>query len=231
MSLGELERLLARVDVLESLPPSELRELAAGCSLERLRARETMLVGPREHAGRVIVLLEGRARVYEPGPRDRRLTVSVAEAGTVVGAAGLAPRPRGLRVEAAMPSSLCLVARGAFEGTIRRNPEVGLRLLGVLGERIGVLEERLADLAYKDVKARLAGAVLRLVEGEGVVTPAGLAITTPYTHRQLASMVGANRVAVTKALGKLRDEGTVEVKKRRIHVADPEALRRAAGEG
>ncbi len=64
-----------------------------------------------------------------------------------------------------------------------------------------------------------------------MVTPAGLAITTPYTHRQLASMVGANREAVTKALGKLRDEGTVEVKKRRIHVADPKALRRAAGEG
>ena len=30
----------------------------------------------------------------------------------------------------------------------RRNPEVGLRVVRVLGERIGILEERLAELAY-----------------------------------------------------------------------------------
>jgi hypothetical protein len=40
-----------------------------------------------------------------------------------------------------MPSVLCLAALGAFEGVVRRNPEVGLRLVRVLGERIGVLEE------------------------------------------------------------------------------------------
>jgi hypothetical protein len=52
--------------------------------------------------------------------------------------ADLSERARGLRVGATMPSVLCLVA---FEGVVRRNPEVGLRLVRVLGERIGVLEE------------------------------------------------------------------------------------------
>jgi CRP-like cAMP-binding protein len=72
-----------------------------------------------------------------------------------------------LRVETAIPSLLCLVAWETFEGVVLRNPEVGLRRLRVLGERIGVLETRLADLAYRKVPARLAGAILRLVEGEG----------------------------------------------------------------
>jgi CRP/FNR family transcriptional regulator len=111
---------------------------------------------------------------------------------------------------------------------LRRNPEVGLRLVRVLGERIGVLETRLAELAYGGVTVRLAGAILRLMEGEGVMGLEGARLPTRYTHRQLGSMIGANREAVTRALGKLRRGGGIEVRERRIHVVDLEALRRAA---
>ena len=189
-----------------------------------------MMVGPREHARRVLVLLCGRATVYQPGPRGRRLTVSVAEAGTLVGAAGFSERARGLRLEASMPCVLCLLSWEAFEGVVRRNPEVGLRLLRVLGERIRVLEERLADMAHREVPARLASAILRLVEGEGVMGPEGGWLPTRYTHQQLASMIGANREAITRALKTLRERGALEVRGRRIHVVDREALKRAAWE-
>ncbi len=81
---------------------------------------------------------EGTAWVEKVGLSNFRV---LREAGTVVGVAGLSERARGLRVVATKPSLLCLVAFGAFEGVVRRNPEVGLRLVRVLGERIGVLEE------------------------------------------------------------------------------------------
>ena len=123
-----------------------------------------MTVEPREHARRVD-RAAGRARHgLRARPRGRGLTLSVAEAGTVVGVAGLSERARGVRVVATMPSLLCLVALEAFEGVARRNPEVGLRLVRVLGKRIGVLETRLAELAHGGVTARLAGAIVRLVE-------------------------------------------------------------------
>ncbi len=86
----------------------------------------------------------------------------------------------------------------------------------------------MADLAYRRVQARLAGPILRLVEGEGEMGSEGARLPTPYTHRQLASMIGANREATTRALGTLRERGIVEVKERRIHVADLEALNQAA---
>ena len=225
--MEELVRLLATVDVLETLTPKELREFASRASLDRLEARETMVVGPRVHARRML-LLEGRARLYEPGPRGRKLTVAVAEAGTVVGVAGLSERPRELRVEALVPSVLCFVGWGAFEEAARRNPEAGLRLSRALVDRIGVLEERLADVAYREVPARLANAILRLVESEGVMCREGPRLLTPYTHEQLASMIGANREATTRALGALRRQGVVQVRDRRVHVMNPEALHRTA---
>jgi CRP/FNR family transcriptional regulator, cyclic AMP receptor protein len=228
ISLADLERLLGRIDVLEGLRPQELRALASGALLDRLEARETMAVGPREHSRTMILLLEGRARLYEPGPRGRRLTLSMAEAGTVAGVAGLSARPRGLRVEAVAPSLVCMVRWEAFEEAVERNPEVGLRLSRILADRIGVLEERLAEVAHEEVPTRLAGAILRLVEGEGVVGPEGVRLPTPYTHAQLASMIGANREATTRAMGTLRDRGAVGVRYRRVYVRDLEALRRSA---
>jgi CRP/FNR family transcriptional regulator len=45
-------------------------------------------------------------------------------------------------------------------------------------------------------------------------------IPTRYTHQQLASMVGSNREAVTRAFGKLRKAGAVELRERQIYVTD-----------
>ncbi|MBX6765526.1 MAG: winged helix-turn-helix domain-containing protein, partial [Rubrobacteraceae bacterium] len=42
-------------------------------------------------------------------------------------------------------------------------------------------------------------------------------------------MIGANREAVTKALGGLRRAGMIEVRRRRIRVKDLPALGRVAG--
>jgi hypothetical protein len=50
---------------------------------------DAVLVAPEEHKDRLLLLLEGRARVYE-GPAGRELTVSLVEGGTLVGATGFA---------------------------------------------------------------------------------------------------------------------------------------------
>ncbi len=144
------------------------------------------------------------------------------------GATGFAPRPWGMRVEALESSIVCGVRQQAFEGLVERNPTLGTRVARLLGERLIETEGRLADLARKEVPERLASQILRLVASEGVVTREGYRILTRYTHQQLATMIGANREAVTRAFGKLRSEGGVELRERRIFVTDQEALKRAA---
>jgi CRP/FNR family transcriptional regulator, cyclic AMP receptor protein len=121
------------------------------------------------------------------------------------------------------------LGREDLERLVLDRPEVGLRMMDLLAERLAESNERMAEVAHKEVFPRLASQVLRLLEGEGVVDrEGGQRLRTAYTHEELGAMVGANRVAVTRALGRLQDEGMVEVRRRRIHVRDPEALRRIA---
>ncbi len=90
----------------------------------------------------------------------------------------------------------------------------------------------MADVALKKVSARLASLLLRLLETEcAVVSREGVGIRTRYIHEQLATMIGAKRVAVSRAMTRLRRGGAVEVKGRRVHLKDQAALRRAAEGG
>jgi hypothetical protein len=42
-------------------------------------------------------------------------------------------------------------------------------------------------------------------------------------------MIGANREAVTRAFGRLQDEGALQIRRHLIYVEDVKALERAAG--
>jgi CRP/FNR family transcriptional regulator, cyclic AMP receptor protein len=138
---------------------------------------------------------------------------------------------RDLYVRALEPSSVvCRVEREDLEALVRRNPEVGLGLARTLATQLMLMEDRWADVVEKEVSERLAGLLYMLVESEGVMTPEGPMIPTRYTHRQLASMIGSNREAVTRAFSELQGGGCVEVRNRRVYVRDLGALRRDAGE-
>jgi CRP/FNR family transcriptional regulator len=118
--------------------------------------------------------------------------------------------------------------REELEKLIMKTPEVGLRLIRELAQRLHASEARYADIVGKDVPARLATLILTLVDSEGVVSSESYRIRTHYTHEQLASMIGCKRVAVTRAFRKLEEGGAVKLKDRRIVVKDMDALKELA---
>jgi CRP/FNR family cyclic AMP-dependent transcriptional regulator len=225
---AEEHRLLAKVEILEGLPQAEVDYVATHSETIRLGKKGSF--APGEDSRRILVLLSGRVRVHEPSVGDQDLTFSVAEEGTVLGQTGVAPRrSRALRVEALEPSVLSVVAWEDFEDLVLRYPKVGVKTIRLLSERLAVCEVRLSDQVRKEVPARLAGLILRLSDHLGAVTNEGSRrIPIRYTHQQLASMVGSNREAVTRAFGKLRKAGAVKLRNRQIYVTDAEALNRLA---
>src|SRR5918994_2441737 len=152
--------------------------------------------------------------------------LSVVEEGSVFGEMALTGQSlQGLYVRALTPSTVVSLRREDVEHLIMKKPEVGLRLVQVLAERLRDSERRYADMVGKDVPARLATQILTLIDSEGVVSSESYRIPTHYTHEQLASMIGCKRVAVTRAFRKLEEGGAVELKERRIVVKDMDALK------
>jgi CRP/FNR family transcriptional regulator, cyclic AMP receptor protein len=229
LSLEEKVRLMSMVDVFELLSREELEELAH-------LARDTHLgQGEDLHTrqaggGKLYALKEGRVQLYVALPNDGEVTLSVVEGGSIFGEMALTDDRLGEEVSARalVPSLVCALKTEDVQQLIESNPQVGLAMVRLLSERLREAEVRLAELAHQQVPARLANLILRLSATEGVMTREGIRIPTPYTHRQLGTMIGANREAVTRAMTKLREEGAVETVERRLHLRDHEALEREA---
>ena len=221
---------LAKVDILQSLPLEEIERLALLSASAHLVAGDSFDLDEGRWA--LLLLTSGQVRVHEPNTTGPGLTISMVEAPTIVTQTGFAAwPPRTMVVEALEPSDLRVLQGEAFDDLVRCNPEVGVKTIRLLGERLSTCEDRLSGLVHKEVPARLATLVLRLSGHQGVVIGKDNRIMpTRYTHNQLASMVGSNREALTRALGKLRKAGAVEVRNRRIHVTDADTLERLAEE-
>lgn len=174
------------------------------------------------------LLLRGRVRVYKT-ERGHEITVAMIGAGETFGeAAFTARRFKGSYAEALVPSRVALMSREDLERLVHRNPGVGVKLIEILSERLSSSENMVAEIGLKEVPSRLAGLILDLADSEGVATSEGRKIPTRYTQEQLGTMIGAKRVAVTRAFTGLRKGGAVRVRGHRIYVTDVEALRRAA---
>ena len=230
--MREITRRLSWVEFLTPLSEDELDHLVSRASFVRLEKKEVLVVGPEEHAERMLIVVAGQLQVYEVALNSgRELTLWVLASGSPVGSTGLVPRwTRELHIRAMEPSVVCRIERQDLEGLMRTNPEVGVELSRVLANQLMLMEDRWADMVDKEVQARLAGLIYMLVEDAGVMTPGGPMLPTRYTHAQLASMIGANREAVTRAIGELREGGCVEVKRRHLYIKDFDALRQNAGE-
>ena len=220
--------LLSRVNLFESLSKEEIRVLVRQNSDVSLGEGETFYA-PWEHDGKLFILKKGQMRLYRT-EGAREFTLEVVEAGTVFGEMAFTPyRLRESYARATEPSVIFVIERAAVERLIQEKPQVGIRMISLLSERLHYYETRMEDLTLKEVPARLASLILFLIESEGVQVPGEIRIPTRYTHEHLGTMIGANREAVTRAFGRLQDEGALQIRRRLIYVEDVEALERAAG--
>jgi CRP/FNR family transcriptional regulator len=224
-------RLLSMVDILEPLSREEIKELSRRVPDTHFQ-RGQILYTPCEKNEVLFMLKKGRVRIYRVSTDGREFTLAVMGAGKVFGAMSLmAQRLENAYAEAMEPVTVCKMRRLDFERLVMDKPQVGLKVMSVLSERLFLAEYRMEDIAFKEVPTRLASFILQLIESEGVVSREGYKVPTRYTHRQVATMIGSKRETVTKAFTLLQQAGAVELKRRRIHVRDVETLKRVADQG
>ena len=222
--LHEEMRMLAGAEVLEVLSEERLEELAKRCPDLFFQPGETFST-PEQTDGKLFILKEGRVQIYKLAPDGNQQTLVDIEAGTAL----IAERLQDAYAQALEPTTIIAINREELKRLVQNTPEVAMKIMEVLSRQLLHADQRLADIALKDVPARLASLIVQLVESEGVVTREGYRrIPTRYTHERLATMIGARRVAVTRAFATLREEGILELRDRRIVVKDMEALEQAA---
>ena len=213
---------LSETDLFQDLAARDLDELERSTAMSSCN-RGRVFFTPDETGEVLFILKSGRVNLYRMTPEGKKLVIATIEPGTVFGEMSLIGQGMfDSFAEAAEDCTLCVMSRVDVERLLREHPAVSVRLLELLARRLRETQERLADVAYKSVPARIAATLLRLSgEGEAPVR---------LSHQDIAEMVGTYRETATRILNELRADGLIELKRMQIVVRDAEGLDAVAQE-
>jgi CRP-like cAMP-binding protein len=133
---------LASVGLFKDLDHKELARL------ERLAHRRTFpadhpIVREGEGGIALFVIIQGKARVTQTTPQGQTREMRVLGPGDVFGELALfGDRPRSATITTIEPCECLALHRLEFLEELRRNPEIAIRLLDTLAQRLSEAEHR-----------------------------------------------------------------------------------------
>jgi CRP-like cAMP-binding protein len=216
-------------DIFRSLEPQQRAEVERQISYSVYPGGQ-IFHSPNELGEELFVLRSGRVRIYKLSPEGRALTLMVLEPPTIFGEMTLLGQlVHDTFAEAMVECVIGVIGRGALRQVLERHPQVALAFMGLMGQRLRAMENKLADIAFKSVPQRLASVLLSLA---GVI-PGQAARPSPpslvrYTHQQLAEMIGSYRETVTKAIGEFREAGLIRIEDEAVALTDLAQLQKLA---
>ncbi len=201
--------------------------------------RRTVLYGQGDIDPSIYYLVSGRvkiSRAVASSPRGgagpcrgcRELTLHYVRKGQLFGELALVDdAPRETRAEVVDDAVLLVIRTEAFERLASLRPALALKVIRILGRRQRELEAKMEALLFQGVPSRLAGLLLRLAAEYGVDDSRGTLLATRFTHRELASLIGACRETVSQTLIEFARRNLVTKEGRRL-ILKREALGRIA---
>ncbi len=181
-------------------PPSRLA-LGQRVQRKRVEAGDTIFtVGAPGHS--MIAIAKGVVRITYPTARGRDVLLADLGPGEVFGEVALLDgRERSATATAVTECDLVILERSHVVPFLRERPDVCLNLLELLCARLRRSDERMADIAFSDLSARLAKALLACAGGERV----------EMSQSDIADMVGSARENVNRQLGAWKKRGIVDL--------------------
>lgn len=222
--MATAQDLLRRVVLFRSLSDEMLSGLA-GHLRRRAFRRDTMLFH-KDQAGDALYIIEsGRIRIFMPAEGGEELTVDLLGPGDVFGEMALLDgQPRSASAVTLEDAVLHTLAREEFQRQLALSPALAGAVLQLLSARVRHVMEYAETLGFLDVYGRVANALLTMAERHGVRED-GLVINVDLTQTELATMVGATRERINKALTAFREQGLIEFRGKKIVIRDPARLR------
>jgi CRP/FNR family cyclic AMP-dependent transcriptional regulator len=214
-------RCFGQVWLFEGAPPEAWESLAKDLVRRRLGAGDD-LFRQGDPADSMWLIKAGSVKLWKTTEDGRVLTLDIRKAGDLLGENVLTEEGGTYPVAATClgPTLTCGIDRRTFENLVTRYPAVGLAVIRNLSRRIDHLSGKLGAFVEPTLDDRLYEVLVNVAREVGTRAPGGWTIAFPLTHEEIGFLVGAHRVSVTRALGKLRDAGRVRTAGKYLFVQD-----------
>jgi len=190
--------------------------------------RDAGLILEGDDSDRVMVLLEGAARVSSVSEAGVEVLLAIVNAGDLVGAvAALSNGPRSASVTCIDDTEVLVIPSAEFRDLVRSDGDLALAVLDACASLFRELNRRYVENATRDVLSRVA---IRLVDLAQLVNEVGheSPVALSLTQQEVGAWVGASRESAGKALQRLVALGLIETSRSTVTIIDMPGLRAQA---
>lgn len=206
-----------QVWLFEGLKPEDWESLSTQLIRRQWNPGEIMF-RHGDPADSMFIIKMGMIKLWKVTEDGRELILDIRKGGDIIGENALIEEGQNYPVNAeCLEQTLtCGINRETFESLVNKNPSIGLAVIKNLSRRIDYLTGKLGALSEPSLEEKLYKALASVARQVGAPQHDGISINFPLTHEEIGFLVGAHRVSVTRALGKLKKDGKIVMTERRL---------------
>lgn len=233
-----LERRLAvlrRADLFSSLADPILRRLAASLT-ERVYTGGTSIIRADDPSnGHFYIVAEGEVAVVLEAADGKETVLATLQQGEFFGEMSILDEtPRAATARTVKAARVMVLRREDFKRYLAECPDLAFALLSEMNRRLRQTNRKVAGLSYRSMHARVATAVLGLMEDRGVrqrEPGTGLLrvlIRNRPTQQFLAEMAGTTRESVSRTLAAWGRQGLLKSRGRELFILKEQEIQALA---
>ncbi len=108
---------------------------------------------------------------------------------------------------AVLDTKICTLTKNRMDTILRENPDISLKILATVSDRLAETENLAQNLATKDVEARIAYILLEFSEKYGTEKDGDIHVRIPISREEMANYAGVTRETMSRKLKKLEAAG------------------------
>lgn len=172
----------------------------------------------------------GKIKIYRLGADGKEQIIQIASGGDILGyKAMLSDENYPVSAETLEQCNICFIPKSNFIGILEQSPDLYQRLLKTVCHEMGIMTERITNLAQKSVRERLALTLVMLNDTYGLDAMDNGAVTINLTREDLANIVGTATETLIRLLHDFKEEKLVATEGRKIKILDPRQLAEVGG--
>ena len=221
-----VETVLRKTPLFASLTEDETQALRRRVT-SRQYDRGEILFSEGDACRGLFIVGRGKIRIFKLSASGREQTLAIEGPGSSfaelpVFDGGSYPASAAASEEA----EVLFISRKDFQDFCREHPDVGLKVIAVVGSRLRRLVGIIEDLSFTTVRQRLIALILRLAQTSTTRSSEGVHVELAKSQQDLAAELGTVRELISRNLGRLQAEGYLDVNGRSIVVKDVAGLKR-----
>ncbi len=219
---------LRKIPLLADVSAETIQRLVKAVELREIRRRQVVYL-PGDPGDAVYFVNGGRLKVSKVTRDGKELTLAYRLPGEIFGELSLIEGgPREEMAEAMENALISVVDRALFDSILQKEGLIASRLVKVVAQRRREVENKIEQLIFKDVNAKLAELLLRLGDEYGIEDSRGTLVSLKITHQEMANLIGSTRETVSLTLSQFKRRGFISTDGRKVILADRDGLRALA---